>query len=151
METSNILILTKYSWYLSCAVVFEFLAIPQMQIIILSYLMIIDFILWVWKQFRLDRKQITSHNAWLWLSKKICTFILVISIALLLKWLELEPTMYIKAAISILISAEFYSIIQNIYTIRTWKVVAEYDAISIFLKTLWEIIKKFIEKLINKI
>jgi phage-related holin len=140
---------TKYSWYASTLIVFEFLDIPQMQVWILWCLMILDFITWVCKQFRLDRKLITSYRAWLWAMKKMGTFIIIASLALVLKALELEAEWYLKASVSILIMAEFYSIIQNIYTLRTWKIVPEFDAISIFLRMLWEYVKSKIEKAID--
>lgn len=154
MSTWTITTITtmKYTWYASAFIVFEFLDIPQMQIWILGALMVFDFITGVWKQFRLNRRLITSHEAWLWLMKKIWSFILIFSLALVIKWMELEADWYVKWAISILIVAEFYSIIQNIYIMRTWKVVAEFDAISIFLKLLWEFVRKRIEKFLsNKI
>lgn len=151
MSSTTITAITyaKYSWYASALIVFEFLDIPQMQVWILWCLMILDFITGVCKQFRLDRKLITSYRAWLWAMKKMWTFILIISLALVLKALELEAGWYLKASISILIMAEFYSIIQNIYTLRTWKIVPEFDAISIFLRMLWEFVKAKIEKAID--
>lgn len=48
---------------------------------------------------------------------------------------------------SILIMAEFYSIIQNVYAVRTGIMLPEYDAISIALKRLTGFIQDFIEKL----
>ena len=48
---------------------------------------------------------------------------------------------------SILIMAEFYSIIQNVYAVRTGLILPEYDAISIALKRLTGFIQDFIEKL----
>jgi len=48
---------------------------------------------------------------------------------------------------SILIMAEFYSIIQNVYAVRTGVILPEYDAISIALKRLTGVIQDFIEKL----
>ena len=43
--------------------------------------------------------------------------------------------------------AEFYSIIQNVYAVRTGIMLPEYDAISITLKRLTWFIQDFIEKL----
>lgn len=148
-EAITVVTTAKYTWYASALIVFEYLNIPQIQIGILWILMIFDFMTWVGKQFRLDKKQITSHQAWLWLMKKIWSFILIFSLALVLKAMELEADWYIKWAISILIVAEFYSIIQNLYTMRTWKIVAEFDAISIFLKMMWDFVKKQIENTLS--
>lgn len=43
--------------------------------------------------------------------------------------------------------AEFYSIIQNVYAIRTGIILPEYDAISLALKKLSAFIEKYIDKL----
>lgn len=43
--------------------------------------------------------------------------------------------------------AEFYSIIQNVYAVRTGVILPEYDAISIALKRLTGVIQDFIEKI----
>ena len=43
--------------------------------------------------------------------------------------------------------AEFYSIIQNVYAVRTGVILPEYDVISIALKRLTGAIQDFIEKL----
>jgi phage-related holin len=135
----------KYLWYFSIMSLFWYLDIPQTQILILWVLMILDFFTWVWKQFRFDKKEITSHRAWLWAVKKVWSFTLILSIALVIKALELEADWYIKSVISIFIVSEFYSITQNIYAIRTWIILPEFDVISIFIKSIWEIIKKKID------
>lgn len=43
--------------------------------------------------------------------------------------------------------AEFYSIIQNVYAVRTGVILPEYDVISIALKRLTGFIQEFIERL----
>jgi hypothetical protein len=55
----------KISGYLGLIAAFEYLNIPLEQMGILTALMIIDFITGVGKQYRIDRKQIKSHLAWL--------------------------------------------------------------------------------------
>lgn len=45
---------------------------------------------------------------------------------------------------------EMYSIIGNVYTARTGKVLPEYDVISIIIKTLGETIKKQLESSLSK-
>lgn len=142
---------TKYSGYIWGIAIFQFLGIPQMQIAILWVLMIFDFFTGVWKAYRLNKQEITSHSAWLGAMKKVWTFILIFSLALVMKALELEPDWYIKTVISILIMSEFYSIIQNLYAMRTGKVIPEFDAISLLLKFIWEWVKNWLEKnLTNK-
>lgn len=50
----------------------------------------------------------------------------------------------------ILIIAELYSIIQNIYTFRTGVLLPEYDAISIVLKKLGDFMKQKIDDFLTK-
>ena len=141
---------TKYFWYAMIVGLFEYLNIKDTQIYILSILMILDTISWVLKQHKLDPKHITSYNMWQGLVKKLLTFMFFLSIALMLKWLEIDWWTYIKWILGILIVAETYSIAQNIYIYRTWEKVQEYDAVSIIIKFIWEQLLSLINKYIWK-
>lgn len=96
----------KISGYLGLIAAFEYLNIPLEQMGILTILMIIDFITGVGKQFRIDKRQIKSHFAWLGLMKKVGTLIVVLSLALILKGLDIDESQYIKGVLSIFIAAE---------------------------------------------
>lgn len=139
----------KIFGYLATIGLFEYLNIPSIQMWILAYLMIIDFITWVWKQYFLNPYEITSHKAWLGAIKKMSTLIIFLTLGLLFKWLDICATEYIKAIISVFLLAEAYSIIQNIYTIRTKQLLPEYDVISNLLKLIGDKIKQMIEKNLN--
>ena len=65
----------------------------------------------------------------------------------MINFFKIEPDYYIQTVMSILIMAEFYSIIQNVYAVRTGVILPEYDVISIALKRLTGVIQDFIEKL----
>lgn len=140
----------KTTWYIGAFTLFQFLGIPEMQMWILGTLMVIDFIAWVWKQYRLDPRNITSHWAWLWVMKKTATLMSILSVALIIKWLELDADNWIKWMLGILMMAEWYSIVQNIYTIRTGISLPEYDVVSILLKKLWEALRDAIDKSVTK-
>jgi len=64
-----------------------------------------------------------------------------------INFFKIDPKYYIQTVMGILIMAEFYSIIQNVYAVRTGIILPEYDAISIALKRLTGVIQDFIEKL----
>jgi hypothetical protein len=64
-----------------------------------------------------------------------------------INFFKIDPEYYIQTVLSVLIMAEFYSIIQNVYAVRTGVILPEYDAISIALKKLTYFIQGFIEKL----
>ena len=56
---------------------------------------------------------------------------------------------YVNSVLSILLMSEFYSIIQNVYAVRTGIILPEFDAISMAVKKLWDIIKKTIDSLLK--
>ena len=147
--TSSGMAIVKTAWYIWSIALFEYLNIPTEQFWILWVLMFIDFITWIGKQYRVDKREIKSHLAWLWAMKKIATLTAVLSVALILKWLGIDDTKYVTAVLSIFIMAEGYSTIQNVYAIRTWTILPEFDVISIFLKTVWEYMKQRIENAVK--
>jgi len=151
LETTATVSTVKICWYATAIAVFEYLNIKDTQICILAILMIIDFIAWIWKQYRINPKEITSHKAWLWVFKKISTLIVVLSFALMFKWIDMDWTFYINWVLSLFIMAEAYSIIQNIYAIRTWEVHTEYDVVSKIIKSISDFIWDMINKLFNNI
>ena len=65
----------------------------------------------------------------------------------MISFLKIDPDYYVQTVLSVLIMAEFYSIIQNVYAVRTGIILPEYDVISIALKRLTGVIQDFIEKL----
>ena len=65
----------------------------------------------------------------------------------MINFLKIEPDYYVQTVLSVLIMAEFYSIIQNVYAVRTGVILPEYDVISIALKRLTGVIQDFIEKI----
>lgn len=140
----------KTAWYIVSIGMFEYLAIPSEQLSILATLMFIDFITGVGKQFRIDPKEIKSHLAWLWVMKKIATLISLLSVALVFKGLSINEQKYVVWILSIFITAEGYSTLQNVYAIRTGKILPEFDVISIVLKNIGEFFKQKIEDMIKK-
>jgi hypothetical protein len=81
--------------------------------------------------------------------KKVGTLIVVLSIALILKGLEIDESQYIKGVLSIFIAAEGYSTLQNVYAIRTGKLLPEFDVISLILKALGDYIKERIDSAVK--
>lgn len=140
----------KIAWYVIAIWLFEYLSIEATQMLILAILMFIDTITWIAKIYKLNKQEITSHNLWAWVIKKILTMMFLFSFALMFKWLWIDWTVYIKFVLSILIMWEFYSITQNIYSYSTWKRVEEYDVIAFIIKSIWEQFLKIIEEKVWK-
>ena len=148
VDVTPVITTVKITWYISAIAFFEYLNIIDTQFYILWVLMIIDFFAWISKQYVLSKKHITSQKAWLWLIKKVLVLMVFLSIALMFKWLDLDSWAYLKAIASILIMSETYSIIQNTYTVRSWQELPEFDAISLLLKKMGELIESYLK---NKI
>lgn len=79
--------------------------------------------------------------------KKMASLLFLFSGGLVLIAFKLDPAWYIQTVLSVLIMSEFYSIVQNVYAIRTGIILPEYDAISITLKKLTKFIEECIERL----
>jgi len=144
--SSSTMGLIKMYGYCGSAAIFAYLDIEQTQITILATLMVMDFFFWIIREFIIDRSNITSHKAWLWLFKKVSTLLLTLSIWLVFKWIQLDGSDYIQWMLWIFIMAEGYSISRSVYAIRTGKMLPEYDVISITIKNIGDFIINMIDK-----
>lgn len=147
--TGSVVAIAKTGGYIGAIAFFEYLGIPQTQLGILALLMIIDWFTGVSKQFVLNRKDITSQKAYIGIMKKLVTVMIVMIVALMFKGLDIVGDVYLKGVLSLLIMAETYSSIQNIYTVRTGKLLPEFDVISILLKSFGDVIKNKLESAIS--
>ena len=109
--------------------------------------MVIDTITGIAKQYKVESIGITSRRMTTGIITKFVTLLCLLSGGLVINHFDLDPKYYIQTVMSILIMAEFYSIIQNVYAIRTGIILPEYDAISIALKKLTKFIEECIERL----
>lgn len=141
----------KTAWYIAWVAIFEYLQIPQEQLSILAILMVVDFLTGIAKQYRINPQGIESHKAWIGIVKKICTIILIFSVALVIRGIGFEPQSYILIILSLLIVAEWYSIVQNIYSVHTGNRLSEYDAISAVIGWIWNFFIGIIETLLEKL
>lgn len=144
----------KLFWYGFVLTLFAVLAIPWTQLLILAWLMLLDCITWVAKQYVIDKTEITSHNWTVGLIKKLVVIAVFFAVAILLTWLGLplaDRWIFLSAILSIFQVAEAYSILGNAYTIRTWKKMKEYDAISYVIKKLMDFVGNILENKIGKI
>lgn len=137
----------KTLWYVAITSLFVYLNIPQESLWVLASLMVIDTITGVAKQYKVESIGITSKRMTTGIVTKFVTFLCLLSGWLVINHFDLDPKYYIQTVMSILIMAEFYSIIQNVYAVRTGVILPEYDAISIALKRLTGVIQDFIEKI----
>ena len=137
----------KTFWYVAVTSILVYLNIPQEALWVLGTLMIIDTITGVAKQYKVESIGITSKRMTTWVVTKFVTLLCLLSGWLVINFLKIDPEYYVQTVLSVLIMAEFYSIIQNVYAVRTGVILPEYDVISIALKRLTGVIQDFIEKL----
>lgn len=110
-------------------------------------LMFIDTITGVAKAYTVNPQMITSHALGKGILKKFITVILVYTLAILGLGVGIPPEHFMEWGLSILIMSEGYSALQNIYAVRTGKVLPEYDVISIIIKKLGLTIKEKLDNL----
>ncbi len=137
----------KTFWYVAVTSILVYLNIPQESLWVLGSLMIIDTLTGIAKQYKVESIGITSKRMTTWVVTKFVTLMFLFSGWLVINFFKIEPDYYIQTVLSVLIMAEFYSIIQNVYAVRTGVILPEYDVISIALKKLTGFIQEFIEKL----
>ena len=137
----------KTFWYIAVTSILIYLNIPQESLWVLGSLMIIDTVTGIAKQYKVESVGITSKRMTTWVVTKFVTLLCLLSGWLVINFFKMDPEYYIQTVLSVLIMAEFYSIIQNVYAVRTGIMLPEYDAISIALKKITGFIQDFIEKL----
>ena len=82
--------------------------------------------------------------------KKVATLMSILSIALILKGIGIDDHKYVTSVLGIFIMAEGYSTIQNIYAIRTGKILPEFDVLSLIIKTIGEFFRDRIENAVKR-
>ncbi len=137
----------KTFWYVAVTSVLVYFNIQQEAFYILSALMIIDTITGVAKQHAILANGITSRRLSNGVMAKFVTLLFLLSGGIVVKYFTESTGLYVQTVMSLLIMSEFYSIIQNVYAVRTGILLPEYDAISITLKKITGLIREYIDKL----
>jgi phage-related holin len=132
--------------------VFAFLGLSAVQFLILIILMSLDMITGIAKSYRIDKKSITSNAMKIGLFSKLFYIIVPIVLALAAKGINLEGygLWFASFAVTILILAEAYSILGNIYSFKTGKEAAEVDGVSYLLLFIRKLIIKLIDGKVEK-
>lgn len=127
---------------------FAYLWIDHTIFFLYTCLIFIDFITWVMKW--IINKDLSSSKALNGFIKKFIILLLIFAIWIFAKISHLDAHMLLSWAFFWLSLSELYSIIANIYQIKTWERVKEYDALAIILKKLLCYIEWKINNLDNK-
>lgn len=119
------------------------------MIIMLFFLMFVDFMTGLGKAWKI-KDPVTSHKITEGAMKKIFMLLMIASLCGFLFGIGLDPFPAFNFFVPILLAAEFYSIIQNVYAFRTGELLPEYDVISVLLKKIGEFVVQFLKNSITK-
>lgn len=123
----------------------QFLEIDAKKLSILVILMCIDMLTGTFKAYR-TKENITSRRWIAGFLSKLVVLLVPFTIALMAKGVDFDVKWFIGFSLSIMVIAEAYSILGNIYTFKTGEAVAEIDAVSAIIKVLRNFLENMIER-----
>ena len=123
----------------------QFLEIDTKKLSILVVLMCIDMLTGTLKAYR-TKENITSRRWIAGFLSKLVVLLVPFTIALMAMGVDFDVKWFIGFSLSIMVIAEAYSILGNIYTFKTGEAVAEIDAVSAIIKVLRNFIENMIER-----
>lgn len=135
MTESKLVLGTLLSWSL------VYLWLPKDAVMIFAVLMAVDFVTGVISAYVDDKTKVRSQTAIKWAVKKVSIFLVPFVVALMLKGAWYDAGWMVTTILSILIVSEWYSILGNIYSIKTGNKVTEIDALWYIL----ELVRKFLD------
>ena len=148
--------MTQAEWFainiaggISLGMALEYFWMAQETLIILTVMLFLDWIFWVidaYMQWTLQSKLMVTG-----LVKKLTRWLLPFIVIAVLRWAWFDKVDLVSTVLlSILIVAEWYSVIWHIYSINYWEQLAEIDAIKILMKQIAELFRKKIEDDMDK-
>jgi len=133
-------VIVNVSWWLTLAAILEYFGIWGETLIILSAMLILDWVFWVvdaYLQGTLQSKLMVT-----WLVKKLTRWCFPFIVIWILRWAWFESSELIATAmLSILIIAEWYSVLGHIYSINYKQQLPEIDALKMLFEWIAKIFK----------
>lgn len=130
--------------WLTLGVILEYFGIGGETLIILSAMLLLDWVFWVidaYMQETLESKLMVR-----WLVKKLTRWCFPFIVIWVLRWAWFDSTELITTAmLSILIVAEWYSVIGHIYSINYKQTLPEIDALKMLFEWISKIFKWKVE------
>ena len=123
----------------------QFLEIDAKKLSILVVLLCIDMLTGTFKAYR-TKENITSRRWIAGFLSKLVVLLVPFTIALMAKGVDFDVKWFIGFSLSIMVIAEAYSILGNIYTFKTGEAVEEIDAVSAIIKVLRNFLENMIER-----
>lgn len=150
MQEANALwILGNIAWWVSLWAILTYFWMSWEVLLILTSVLVLDWIFWIINAYMQETLQ--SKLMAKWLIKKLTRWCVPFIVIAVMKWAWFDDTQLISTSIlSILIVAEWYSIIWHIYSINYWKTLPEIDALKSLLEWIANIFKWKAEDLPKK-
>lgn len=116
------------------------------SVTILTVLMIIDIITGVMCAYILEGgRSITSRALSIGLLKKVMILLVLFAVALVGKGIGFDMAGLVQGCVSVFIISEAYSVIGNVQSARTGKKKVEFDAVSLTLAKIGDMLKKMLK------
>ncbi len=127
--------------FLGIAWVMSYTAMPAEPTAILAALIVIDFFAGIGKSLACGIA-ITSHRMRIGILSKLGLLLIPLAIALAAKGLSKDLVWIVGYTINLMILSELYSILANIYTVRTGRDAPEWDVVSVLLGKIRQIMDR---------
>ena len=137
------------AWGVGLGVMLEYFWMTQETLIILTVMLILDWIFWVTNAYIQGTLQ--SKLMVTWLVKKLTRWMLPFIVIAVLRWAGFEKVDLISTTLlSILIVAEWYSVIGHIYSINYKQTLPEIDALKMLFEWIGKLFKWKLDDLTPK-
>lgn len=131
-------------WWISLGVILEYFWMTQETLIILTAMLVLDWIFWIinaYIQWNLQSKLMVT-----WLVKKLTRWLLPFIVIAVMRWAWFDSIWLVSTSIlSILIVAEWYSVIWHIYSINYKQNLPEIDCLKILIEQIANLFRKKLE------
>ena len=137
------------AWGVWLGVMLEYFWMTQETLIILTVMLLLDWIFWVTNAYIQGTLQ--SKLMVTWLVKKLTRWMLPFIVIAVLRWAGFEKVDLISTTLlSILIVAEWYSVIGHIYSINYKQTLPEIDALKMLFEWIGKLFKWKLDDLTPK-
>lgn len=137
------------AWGVGLGVMLEYFWMTQETLIILTVMLLLDWIFWVTNAYIQGTLQ--SKLMVTWLVKKLTRWMLPFIVIAVLRWAGFEKVDLISTTLlSILIVAEWYSVIGHIYSINYKQSLPEIDALKMLFEWIGKLFKWKLDDLTPK-
>lgn len=142
-------VVLNIAWGISLGVALEYFWMSQETLIILTVMLFLDWLFWVinaYIQWTLQSKLMVT-----WLVKKLTRWLLPFIVIAVMRWAWFEKVDLVATCIlSILIVAEWYSVIWHIYSINYGEQLGEIDALKMLFQWIGKLFRGKLDDLSPK-